>query len=168
MAAREGRQSSNRREGKPRHSLAASFACAFLGVLAALHSERNLRLHFMAASLVLLFELVTRPSTLQALVILLCIFAVIAAELLNTAVECVIDLYSGTSPHPLARMAKDCAAGAVLVLAVASLVVAAAVAVDMYPWHWRLFSAHSAAAAILNATVLVALWITALAAYQKR
>ncbi|WP_083520775.1 diacylglycerol kinase family protein [Alicyclobacillus kakegawensis] len=149
-------------------SLARSFACAVAGIQAGIRSERNMRLHVLAATLVLVGELIVRPSLAQAALLLLCIFLVMAAELLNTAVECVCDLVSGGRFHALARMAKDCSAGAVLLLAAAAVGVAVCVGVSLYPWHWRLFSHHGWAAAVLNAGVLAALWTTAVVALAGR
>ncbi|WP_051343611.1 diacylglycerol kinase family protein [Alicyclobacillus herbarius] len=148
--------------------LRRSFACAFSGILAGIRSERNLRLHILAASVVLVAELIVRPSLIQAGVLLLCMALVLAAELMNTAVECICDRIAEGAFHPLVRMAKDCAAGAVLILAVASVAVAVLMAVNLYPWHWRLFSHQFAAAAVLNAVVLVALWTTAALAWLRK
>ena len=66
---------------------------------------------------------------------ILCIAAVFAAECVNTAIESVVDLVS-PEYHELARRAKDCGAGAVLVFAVVALVVAAVV---FGPRAWALF-----------------------------
>lgn len=75
-----------------------------------------MRAHFLAALAVLLLALFLRVSPLEFALLALSILFVLFAELLNTAIEAVVDL---TSPayHPLAKIAKDTAAGAVLVAA---------------------------------------------------
>jgi diacylglycerol kinase (ATP) len=60
----------------------------------------------------------------QLAVLVLTVTAVLVLELLNTATEAVVDLAIGRRFHPLARIAKDCAAAAVLVAALASLLIA--------------------------------------------
>ena len=55
---------------------------------------------------------------------MLTVAAVLVLELLNTAIESVVDLAIGRRFHPLAKVAKDCAAAAVLVASISSLVIA--------------------------------------------
>jgi diacylglycerol kinase (ATP) len=62
--------------------------------------------------------------TIQLAVLVLTVAAVLVLELLNTAIEAVVDLAIGRRFHPLARIAKDCAAAAVLVAAISSLLIA--------------------------------------------
>ena len=61
---------------------------------------------------------------IQLAVLVLTVAAVLVLELLNTAIESVVDLAIGRRFHPLAKVAKDCAAAAVLVAAISSLVIA--------------------------------------------
>ena len=61
---------------------------------------------------------------LQLAVLVLTVAAVLVLELLNTAIEAVVDLAIGRRFHPLARIAKDCAAAAVLVAAISSMLIA--------------------------------------------
>ncbi len=96
--------------------------CAVEGVLQAVRTERHMRWHVLACLAVLL--LAPRLAVTPAEFALLCLAAalVVVAELGNTAVEAVVDLAS-PGYHPLARAAKDVAAGAVLVAAFAAAAV---------------------------------------------
>ena len=105
-------------------SLPHAFKCAAEGVAFAF-KQRNMRIDsgFAVAAVVLGFALrIDAPSWLA---IVICIGAVMAAETANTAIEAVVDLVS-PEYHVLAKHAKDCA-GAALILAAASVVVAAIV-----------------------------------------
>lgn len=100
-----------------------SFNYAVAGVVYSLRTERNMRIHFTAALLVLGLGLYLRISSRDLLFLFFAITLVIMAEMFNTAVEAVVDLYVQTF-HPLARIAKNVAAGAVLMAALNSMVVA--------------------------------------------
>ncbi|MFC4808236.1 diacylglycerol kinase family protein [Paenibacillus sp. GCM10023250] len=99
-----------------------SVAYAWAGVRAAVRTEANMRLHLAAVALVNAAGWLAGLSRPEWLAIVIAQGAVLAAELLNTAVERVVDLVS-PDPHPLAKAAKDAAAGAVLVTAVMALIV---------------------------------------------
>lgn len=104
-------------------NLVKSFSYAFSGIFYAVRNERNLRIHLSATVLVSEFAgLYGLSRTGYALLLILC-GAVIAAELVNTAIEAVVDMDS-PEYSPLAKIAKDVAAGAVLVLAIAAIGVA--------------------------------------------
>lgn len=75
-----------------------------------------MRIHFIAAVIVLLVALFLRITPIEFALLALSILAVLCAELLNTAIEAVVDLVS-PDYHPLAKIAKDAAAGAVLMAA---------------------------------------------------
>ncbi len=81
-----------------------------------------MRVHVIVALLVLLVAYRLHVARPYLLAIVLAIALVISLELLNTAIEAVVDLYS-PAEHPLAKAAKDCAAAAVLVAALAAVVV---------------------------------------------
>lgn len=100
-----------------------SFSCAAAGVRHTLLTQRNMRIHFAAALLVFGLALYLRIDTHELLFLIFAVTLVIMAEMFNTAVEAVVDLH-GRAIHPLARAAKDVAAGAVLVAAVNALAVA--------------------------------------------
>jgi diacylglycerol kinase (ATP) len=103
-------------------SLFQSFNFAAEGVIHAVRTQRNLWIHFGVAVLVLVAALGFGATKLELCVLLLAITFVLVAELVNTAVEAVVDVAS-TSFDPMAKIAKDIAAGAVLVAALNALAV---------------------------------------------
>ena len=109
------------------------FLYAFRGIVCTLREERNFRIHLVAVFFVTWFSFLYEVTAGQALVLLLCCSAVLSLELLNTAVENAVDL-STAEICPLAKKAKDAAAGAVFVSAVGSVI--AAVIMFRDPLHW--------------------------------
>lgn len=99
-----------------------SFKFAGQGIAAAAKRERNMKFHLAAAAVVILAGTLTGVSSSEWLVIIGVIGGMIALELINTAIERVVDLAS-PDLHPLAKEAKDIAAGAVLVFAAASAII---------------------------------------------
>lgn len=99
-----------------------SFRNAFSGIAQAWKTEGHLRFHFLAASLVIICGFLFDISLTEWLICICCISLVIAAELVNTAIESVVDLCS-PEQHPLAGKAKDVAAGAVLVTAIGAAII---------------------------------------------
>jgi diacylglycerol kinase (ATP) len=95
-------------------SLFHSFNNAAEGVIHALRTQRNLWIHFTIAAAVLVAAVAFGVSKLELMVLLLAITFVLVAELVNTAIEATVDVAS-TSFDPMAKLAKDIAAGAVLV-----------------------------------------------------
>jgi diacylglycerol kinase (ATP) len=99
-----------------------SFNYAFEGIIHVLRTQRNLRIHFLVAFLVLIVALVIDVTKLELIALLISITFVMIAEMLNTAVEAAIDIAT-TSFDPMAKLAKDIAAGAVLIAAVNAIIV---------------------------------------------
>jgi diacylglycerol kinase (ATP) len=99
-----------------------SFNWAFEGVIHVLRTERNMRIHFALATAVLILAFSYGVTKLELMALLIAISFVLIAEMVNTAVEATIDLAT-TSFDPLAKMAKDIAAGAVLIAAVNAVVI---------------------------------------------
>jgi rRNA maturation RNase YbeY len=99
-----------------------SFRYAFDGILYAIRTQKNLRIHLTIALLVTLFSLFLYCSPLEIAILFLTISVVISFELINTAIEATIDL---VSPHsqPLAKIAKDLGAAAVLITAICSIII---------------------------------------------
>jgi diacylglycerol kinase (ATP) len=95
-------------------SLIESFNWAFEGIIHVLRTQRNMRIEFLAAVVVLIAGLATDVSRLELIALLLAIAFVLIAEMLNTAIEGAIDVAT-TSFDPMAKLAKDIAAGAVLI-----------------------------------------------------
>lgn len=101
---------------------AASFGYAFRGVAAALRSEVHLQFHALATVLVIGLGVYCQLSRTEWALVALAVGLVWSLELVNTAIEAVVNLVS-PEYHPLAGRAKDVAAGAVLAGAVAALAV---------------------------------------------
>jgi undecaprenol kinase len=117
------------------HSVLRSFSFAVNGLFIGLLQERNMRIHLLCSVVVVFISVYFAISTIEWIVILFAIGGMFALELLNSAIERVVDL---TSPeyHPLAKQAKDMAAGAVLVYAVLSIIVGVLI---YYPYIRKLF-----------------------------
>ncbi len=103
-------------------SLLESFEDALRGVALALRTERNLRIHFVTAVLVTAGGLLLGLSTLEMAVLVLIIGMVITAELINTAIEFMVDLIQPRE-HPFAAMVKEIAAGAVLFASLVAVII---------------------------------------------
>lgn len=98
-------------------SLAKSFACAWRGIVFCVKNERHMRIHLTVGAYVLVFAQFYRFSAITYALLLLTIAIVIAAEAFNTAIEAIVNLETQSYDN-LARIAKDVAAGAVLICAV--------------------------------------------------
>lgn len=99
-----------------------SFNWAFEGVIHVLRTERNMRIHFALATAVLILAFSYGVTKLELMALLIAISFVLIAEMVNTAIEATIDLAT-TSFDPLAKMAKDIAAGAVLIASVNAVLI---------------------------------------------
>jgi diacylglycerol kinase (ATP) len=95
-------------------SIFESFNYAFEGIIHVLRTQRNLRIHFVIAALVLVAALAVGVDKLELIALLLAIAFVLSTEMINTAVEAAIDVAT-TSFDPMAKLGKDIAAGAVLI-----------------------------------------------------
>ena len=104
--------------------LPTSFSYAAKGLRYALSTQRNFRIHvgFALGAFCLSFFLGLNKSDLA--IMALTATSVLVVELLNTAIEAVVDLAIGRRFHPLAQIAKDCSAGAVLLASISSVLIA--------------------------------------------
>jgi diacylglycerol kinase (ATP) len=100
--------------GRRAPSVFESFNFAFEGIIHVLRTQRNMRIHFLVAAVVLIVAFAAGVSKLELIALLLAIAFVLIAEMINTAVEGAIDVAT-TSFDPMAKLAKDIAAGAVLI-----------------------------------------------------
>jgi len=105
-------------------SLLISFQYAWAGISYAFQTQRNFRIHVFVGTLAISLGIFLRLPLVEMTVIGLTIGAVLALELLNTAIESVVDLTVKQSYHELAKIAKDCAAAAVLISALVAIGVA--------------------------------------------
>ena len=103
-------------------SLFDSFNFAFEGIIHVLRTHRNMRIHFAVAVLVLVAALWAGVSHLELIALLLAIAFVFITEMINSALEQAIDVAT-TSFDPLAKLAKDIAAGAVLIATINALAI---------------------------------------------
>ncbi len=106
-----------------RRSTLKSFTWAFEGIVYVLRTQRNMKIHFAVAFVVIIASLFFNLSRVELGVLLITISFVLITEMINTAVEAAIDTF-GTAFDPAAKIAKDVAAGAVLIAALNALVVA--------------------------------------------
>lgn len=105
-------------------SLLLSFKYAWAGVSYAFTTQRNFRIHTVVGTLAVSLGLFLNISAAEMAIITLTCAIVMVLELLNTAIEAVVDLTVKQTYHELAKIAKDCAAGAVLLSAIAAVIVA--------------------------------------------
>lgn len=103
-------------------TLLDSFNYAFEGIIHVLRTQRNMRIHFAIAFLVIVVALIVNVTKLELIALLLAIAFVLIAEMMNTAVEAAIDIAT-TSFDPMAKLAKDIASGAVLIASVNAVAV---------------------------------------------
>ncbi len=104
--------------------LPASFRYAAQGIAYSFNSQRNFRIHVVIGIIVFGLAIWLQLTLTALAVLVLTVASVLILELLNTAIEAVVDLSIGRRFHPLAKVAKDCAAAAVLVASISSLLIA--------------------------------------------
>lgn len=105
------------------YNLAKSFSYAFKGLKFAIDNERNMRIHLIASLFVVQFGFLYNLKMYQWVYISIVIGLVITAELVNTAIEALVNMQT-QSYTPLAKIAKDVAAGAVVIMALVAVIVA--------------------------------------------
>ncbi|MGK7881735.1 MAG: diacylglycerol kinase [Crocosphaera sp.] len=105
-------------------NLFSSFKYAWAGISYAFITQRNFRIHTAMTVTALSIGLLLHINGLGMAIVALTCALVMVLELVNTALESVVDLTVGQSYHELAKIAKDCAAGAVMISALAALLVA--------------------------------------------
>ena len=99
-----------------------SFKYAFEGILSALKTEQNLKIHFIVVILVIIAGIVFKITKAEWIVCIILFGFVITTELINTAIETTVDI---AMPHKneKAKLAKDISAGAVVISAITSAIV---------------------------------------------
>ena len=103
-------------------NLLESFNYAFEGIIHVLRTQRNMRIHFVVALLVLVLAIAADVTKLELIVLLIAIAFVLIAEMINSAIEGAIDVAT-SSFDPMAKLAKDIAAGAVLIASINAVAV---------------------------------------------
>jgi len=112
---------------KEKHTFKAlrkSFKYALNGIFTALSICRNLKIHYLFALLAILGGWYFDITRIEFMIILLAITLVVTLEMMNTAIEKVVDLLTERY-HILALIAKDVAAGAVLIASIVALIIGA-------------------------------------------
>lgn len=99
-----------------------SFKYAFEGIIMTIRSETNMKIHLFVMILVIVAGVVLKLSAVQWKICIILFSLVIAGELFNTAIEAVVDMVMPEF-HPKAKIAKDAAAGGVLVLAIGAAII---------------------------------------------
>lgn len=113
------KQSTNLSEKRP---WSDTFLVAIKGILYGIRTQRNMKVHVAVAVMVIILGFITGINKSEWLWIGLCIALVFMAELMNTAIEAAVNLVT-SEWHPMAKAAKDTAAGAVFVVVIFSVVV---------------------------------------------
>ena len=104
-----------------RGNFISSFNYAVQGIISSIRTERNMKIHYLAAIAVIIGSLFFKLTRLEFMLLFFSVSFVLMSELMNTAIERTIDLVTQTY-NPLAKLAKDIAAGAVLISAINALV----------------------------------------------
>ncbi|OUL28708.1 diacylglycerol kinase [Nostoc sp. T09] len=105
-------------------NLLISFKYAWAGISYSFQTQRNFRIHVAVCAVAIASSIVLHLSSVEIAVIGITSGLVLALELLNTALESLVDLTVKQTYHELAKIAKDCAAGAVLISALVAVLVA--------------------------------------------
>lgn len=103
-------------------NLIDSFKHAFEGIRVAIKSETNLQIHIVIMFLVIIIGIILKISVVEWFVCLLLFGGVISLEMINTAIETTVDLIT-MEKNSKAKLAKDASAGAVLVMAIVSVII---------------------------------------------
>lgn len=110
------------KQKKTRQGIIQAFNAAIEGILYTFKSERNMKIHYCVAVIVLLASLFFIDNRLEMIMLIFSISLVVISEMFNTAIEKTIDMVTDTY-HPLAKIAKDVAAGGVLIATLNSVAV---------------------------------------------
>lgn len=108
--------------GKKKNPLWRSFGYAFAGIWTGIRKERNMKIHCTALLMVVIAGIAFRITVSEWCICIVLCALVMSLELVNTAVEAVVNLVT-EEKKPLAKIAKDTAAGAVLIAAIASVII---------------------------------------------
>lgn len=100
-----------------------SFNAAIEGFFYVVKTERNMRIHFLLAIFILLLGLYLNFKPIEIAILSVTIMLVLAAEMINTAIELIVDIIVQMEFHPIARIIKDVSAGAVLLTAINAIIV---------------------------------------------
>jgi len=111
-----------------------SISYAWQGIKYCFRSEKNFRIELIVAAIAFLFASILKIGTNEWLAILFCSAMVLGLEIINTAIEKLSNVVS-TSIHPVIKVVKDMAAGAVFLVSIVSLVVACIIFLPKIEFH---------------------------------
>ena len=114
--------SKNKRRKYSLKRLINSFGYAIKGIITVYKTEQNIVIHSIVALIVIFLAYYLKVSNIELCLLVLVIALVIAFEIINTALEYVVDM-AMPNIHPMAKMAKDASSGAVLITAIASIII---------------------------------------------
>jgi diacylglycerol kinase (ATP) len=100
-----------------------SFNAAIEGFFYVVKTQRNMRIHFLLGIFILLLGIFLNFTSAEMMMLVLTIALVLAAEMINTAVELIVDIIVKMEYHPIARIIKDVSAGSVLLMAIGATIV---------------------------------------------
>lgn len=120
--------------GRKKADLIGPFRVALNGIVFTFRTQRHMRFHLFVVMIVLLLSIVVNLGLRETLVLLFTITLVLVAEMFNSAIEATVDLVS-PNYNPLAKFAKDIAAGAVLISTIIALVVGALLFLGESRWE---------------------------------
>lgn len=109
-------------ERKNKKSIIKSFKYAIEGIYTGIKEEKNMKIHIFIMILVIIFGIVMKISKIEWIICIIQFGFVISLELVNTAIESTVDLIT-LEKNPQAKIAKDVAAGSVLVTAITSTII---------------------------------------------
>ena len=144
---------------------------AIEGIIYSVKTQRHMRYHLVAALCVLLLSLLVNITRTEFILLTLAIILVLVTEMLNTAIEVAVDMIS-EAYHPKAKIAKDIAAGVVLVASVGALILAYLI---LYPaireaaatGFWRIRKAPNDVIAFVSVAVVIIVVVIFKAALGK-
>ena len=110
-----------------------SFKYAIEGSIASFKSERNMKIHVLATIIVVILGLILKINIVEWCFCIISIVLVISAELLNTAIENIVDMIS-PEKNEKAKLIKDISAGAVLVLAIGAFIIGMIIFIPKIGW----------------------------------
>mgnify|MGYP004526294315 FL=1 len=96
---------------------------AFSGIWYAIKTQRNVKIQLAIAVVIIAICIIAKPSKVECIFLTFATMLVIIAEVMNTAIEATVDLVT-KEYHPMAKIAKDVAAGAVVLAAINAVIVA--------------------------------------------
>ncbi len=114
-----------------RSSITKAFRYAIEGLIYTVKTQRNMKVHLVVAVLAIIASVLLKLTSIEWAIILVLIGLVLMTEMLNTAIEAIIDL-SSPEYHKLAKIAKDVGAGMVLVFAILAVIAGLIVYVSAY------------------------------------